>query len=295
MVPFVVAVVTVLLQLPTLGVSAQASAAPQVPPPPQPTLDQDIDTQVMQSAFRIEGPSVANPAEKWTGTGFFVAVPASGDPGYVDCVAVTAAHVLRGIGGDVASLIVRLRDDQQGYKRHQVQARIRKDSVPLWTEHPSADVAVIRCPVLPAAHAMRFVGVESLATDRTFEDYALHPGESVNAIGYPFGYELNGFGFPVVRQAMLASFPLVPARSLKVFIADFPAFGGNSGGPVYLYAAFRRTQGRMEVRQLFYVLGLVSENVTSHDGKQNVGLTKVVYAEFIRQAIDLLPPAPPLP
>jgi hypothetical protein len=46
----------------------------------------------------------------------------------------------------------------------------------------------------------------------------------------------------------------------------------------------------MEVRQLFYVLGLVSENITSHDGKQNAGLTKVVYAEFIRQAIDLLPP-----
>jgi hypothetical protein len=266
----------------------------QAPPPPV-EKPLDIDSAMMQTTFRIVGPNAAQPGKQSTGTGFLVGRPTPQDPKQSFRIAVTAAHVLKAISGDEAVFVIRVKDGVTKYKRVAVRVQIRSNGAPLWKEHPTADVAVMYCP-LPNNNAMEVIPLDSLATDNTFVEYGIHPGEDVNSLGYPFGYEVNEFGFPLLRKAQVASFPLVPAKTMKKFVADFFSFGGNSGGPVYIYSQNRTFNGLVHLgSSVFALLGLVSENISSPDNAQNIGLAYVVYAEYIKEAINLMPANPGAP
>ena len=249
----------------------------------------DIDTAMMNATFRILGPDAGVPGKNLTGTGFLVGRPLPKDPTKFYLVAVTAAHVLHGISGDFIVCVVRTKNDDGQFERALVQVPIRKNGAPLWKEHPSADVAAFYIR-LPKNHAMEVVPMDLLATDEAFEQYQFHPGDEVSGLGYPFGYELNEFGFPILRSGRIASYPLTPVKVMKEFYVDFSAFGGNSGGPVYISAENRSGNSSINLGSIiFRVVGIVTESILSPDRTQNAGITRVVHAQFIRETIALLP------
>jgi len=278
-----------LIGLTAFSLSLQ-DAKPAPPEPPKKT--DDVDTQMMRTTFRIWGPSQADPTKAWTGTAFLMAkpLPTPAEPERAAYVCITAGHVLQGIAGDLALGGIRVRDDRDQETRINQNIRIRDNGKPLWVE--VNDVAALYCP-MPDKLSIIKIPMSFLATDKTFDDFNLHPGDEVRALGYPFGYEVvPPLGYSVLHSGRLASFPLTPMATVKTFIVDFPAFGGNSGGPVYFLAETRVGKSGLQFGSFFSVLGVVTRNITSPDGRENVSLTVVVHANSIREAIDKLPPLP---
>ena len=245
----------------------------------------DLDTMMMNATFRIMGPSLEVPGALYTGSGFLIDRASAADAAGGTVVAVSAAHVLSGISGDYAVFVFRLKNDSTKYERVQCPVRIRMDGRPLWTSHPAEDIVAMHVR-MPTGHAMDAIPVSLLATDEAFASYNVHPGDEVSSLGYPFGYELNEFGFPLLRSGRIASFPLTPVRTMKQFFVDFSAGGGTSGGPVYISSQNRTFNNRLTLgRAVFSVLGMVTQNALSPDGKQDAGITKVVHAQFVRETI----------
>jgi len=271
LIPFIVALAVLIA-----GLTAQDTVVEPRPVSP--------DLVMMQTVFRITGAG-DTPRKRITGTGFLVERRGAQAANSVDYIAVTAAHVLRDISGNTATFLIRSMRQDGAFQRVFLPVAIRQNGAQLWTELPTIDVAVMYVPVKTGVKAVPF---EMLATDNDVATrLALSVGDSVHALGYPFGYEFNEL--PAVRNAVLASHPLVPARTVKRFIVDFLAFGGDSGGPVYTRA---RTPATGQSADILTVLGVVTQQILSPDNAHNTGLAAVAPAEFIREAIGLLPRLP---
>lgn len=132
-----------------------------------------------------------------------------------------------------------------------------------------------------------------LATDADFDKYEFHPGDEVYTVGYPYGLEANSLGFPILRSGRIASYPLSPASELKTFKVDFSVFGANSGGAIFINQLGRQygTAYHLDER-VFRVLGLVSNQVTIAATGERLNVAGIVYAQFIRETIALLPAQP---
>lgn len=248
----------------------------------------------MDSTFKIFGPAdLTKPGSISTGTGFLVGRPVPGDPNHLYYILVTAAHVLNGIQGETATLVVRVKTPATEYQRAERRLPIRRGATKLWTQHPTADVAVMYAD-LPDNLSTQLVPQDFLATDADFAKYEFHPGDEVFTVGYPYGYEVNNLGFPVLRSGRIASYPLTPASQIKTFKVDFSVFGGNSGGPIYINQLGREygTSYHLDER-VFRVLGLVTDQVTVTATGERLNVAGVVHAQFIKEAIALLPPNPP--
>jgi len=269
-------VVPTVAALALMAVSVVSQENPAAP------LQASPDVAMMRAVFRISGPGDTSRI-RITGTGFLVERPNAAAAAGIDCIAVTAAHVLRQISGDQATFLIQMLRPDGKFQRLFLPVRIRQRGAQLWTELPSVDVAVMRIP--PPKAGVRSIPFDMLATDADMEKrLALNVGDSVHALSYPFGYEFNEF--PAVRSAVLASYPLAPASVVKQLVVDFMSVGGDSGGPVYTRS---RNMGTAQATEGVKVLGMVAQQILSPDRLQNTGLTSVTPAEFIRQAIGLLP------
>ena len=269
--------ITFIVALVVIVGAVTAQEGPAVATPANP------DLAMMQAVFRITGAG-DNPRKRITGTGFLVERRGSQAASSMHYIAVTAAHVLRDISGNTATFLITVMRADGSYQRLFLPVPIRQKGAQLWTELPTVDIAVMYLPLSKAA--VKPVPFEALASDTDVETrLALSVGDSVHALGYPFGYEFNGL--PAVRSAVLASHPLVPARVVKRLIVDFMATGGDSGGPLYTRAATTGQSG-----STLKVLGVVTHQILSPDNAENTGLASVAPAEFILQAIGLLPLMP---
>ena len=254
--------------------------------PPRPP---ELNAAMMDSTVKITGPSAKYPTKASIGTGFIVGRPAPTDPKRLSYILVTAAHVLNDIQGETATLVLRVKTPTAGYQRTEHRIAIRNGSAPLWSQHPTADVAVVYV-ALPG-NRDELIPQDYLATDADFEKYEIRPGDEVLAVGYPNGLEANNMGFPILRSGRIASFPLVPAAKLESFLVDFAVFGGNSGGPVYINEIGRLFGNTIHMDQrVFCILGLVSRLTLLPDSGEHMGVAVVVHAQFIKEAIALLPP-----
>ena len=104
---------------------------------------------------------------------------------------------------------------------------------------------------------------------------------------YPERVESNSAGFPIARQGIFASPPLLPIDTNPTFYGDFPAYGGDSGGPVFL-------QGGEGQRLL---VGMVTAKLrhdekieTQHEERTihhplNLGI--IVHAHYLRETLEL--------
>lgn len=272
-------------------VAASLLTVAQGPPTPQTTaLATQADhfaTMVMQATVRLVGPAASGTT---TGTAFVVGRRLRAEPNRAFLVLVTAAHVLEGIRGDTASIVIRTRIEGQRdrYQRAVVSLPIRRNGSPLWIKHASADVAVMPAP-LPTGHFVEAIPLDYLAGDDEFEKFEVRPGDEVLVIGYPYGLEANGLGYGVLRSGRIASFPLTPAAMFRTFMVDFSVFGGNSGGPVFMNQVGRvinRTY-QMDVR-VDRVLGLVTSETVVTPDKTRLNVANIVPAALIKETIDLV-------
>jgi S1-C subfamily serine protease len=223
----------------------------------------------------------------------------SGGTGVGRYVLITAAHVFEEIPGDVAILNLRRKNSEGDWERLPAPVQIKNTGHPLWVKHPSADVAVMYIG-LPDGVSIPLLSTEFLADDAMLEKFEIHPGDTLQCLGFPFGQESNAAGFPILRSGRIASYPLVPTAKTKTFLFDFNVFQGNSGGPVYMVDENRAYQGSLAIGQATQlIVGLVTQETTHNEqliGPYNaelhrypLGLATVVHASFIKEAINMLP------
>lgn len=279
--------------------AAQTASAPAAPPIRK-SHETQLDNMLMQSTFKIQ--SIGLPGQVPSlGVAFVMGRPdpAPNQPNRARFVLVTASHVLEGIPGDMAILNLRRKNSQDDWERLPFPIQIRNGSHPLWIKHPVADVAVMYIG-LPPGVSIPLASTDFLADDTTLERYEIHPGDTLQCLGFPFGQESSSAGFPILRSGRIASYPITPTAKTKTFLFDFPVFQGNSGGPVYMVDENRAFQGAMNLGSTTQmILGLVIQE-TTHDeqliGQYNaemhrypLGLATVVHASFIKEAINMLP------
>ncbi|QDU29469.1 hypothetical protein ETAA8_45790 [Anatilimnocola aggregata] len=241
--------------------------------------DEDLNSQLMRATVKIGH-------DKSTGTGFILT---KGDK----YLLVTAAHVLDNTPGDETTVVFRSKQAEGEYTKEPMKLIIRKDGKPVWTKHPTEDVAVIW--VVPPKNAdLPQLGTELVATDDQLRKHKIHPGDRLACLGYPHREEGSKAGFPLLRDGPIASFPLLPTAKNKTFFLSMNTFEGDSGGPVYLARPGVRNPGD-DAR---LILGLVSgQQFLDEEAKMIYGTTKlrhrlglaiVVHASFIKETVDLL-------
>ena len=253
-------------------------------PRPATAAGQDLNTALMEATFRISGPTGVSGAVS-AGTVFFLVRPGAKAAGRQALVMVTAAHILAGIAGDDAVLLLRKRAQDSGFSSFEHTIKIRDRGVPLWTAPPDADVAVLPL-TLPAEAHVALLSPDLLATDDVMARYEIHPGDELLSLGYPYGLPANAAGFPVLRSGKIASYPIIPAKRHRTLLYDFQVHSGNSGGPVYFSASSRTYGGLHKVGEINFIAGLVSRQAIV-EGRP-LELAAVIPAQFIREAFDQL-------
>lgn len=275
------------IQFVVLGSAQQTTASP----------DPGLDTMLMNSTFRIVGPSSEG---QEIGTGFIVGRPIPDQTGRANYVLVTAAHVFSGLIGDTAVLVLRQKDNQGRWIENPWRIQIRANGKPKWVTNSKADVAAMYVPLPPNA-VPNFLSMDFLAGDAELTRFEVHPGDELNVLGYPLGFGGPG-GFPILRSGKIASYPLVPSKDNPYFFLDFRVFKGNSGGPAYLVSYNRFYGGSTNIGQVRMIMGLVSEEMSATEAVKSLyesgskvyplGIAKIVPASFIKETINMLP-APP--
>jgi len=239
------------------------------------------NTAVMESTFKIVGPNSI-------GSGFIVGRPfGSGSALRYRYVLVTAAHVFADTVGEFVDVVYRRQNASGTWGSVTAQLRIRQGIVPLWTQHPQADVAVMYVSVPDGVMSGGVLSTEVLADDAKLRSYGIHPGDEVSCVGFPMGAESKPSGFPILRTGKIASYPLLPTIETKYFLIDFPVFPGNSGGPAYiLYGGMRGNQ--LVLGTGLGIVGLVSrEQIFAN--RIPLGIAEVVHATLISATISQLP------
>lgn len=274
--------------------STRGQDKPPETPTEAPLEQRELNTALMESTFKIEGQAGQG---KTTGTVFIMGRPTS-DPKTLRYVLITAAHVLEGIQGDMAMLYLRRKVNETDWILAPFPLSIRAGSHQLWTKHPSADVAVMYIGI-PKETVIPLVSTNLLVGDKEISDYEIHPGDTLNVLGYPFGLTSNDAGFPILRSGKIGSYPLLPTAKTGTFLLDFAVFPGNSGGPVYLSDSTRTYHGSTHLGTINFIAGLVSEEklqteqligiFSAEMHQYQLGLAVIVHASLIRQTIDMLP------
>lgn len=256
----------------------------------------DLNTQLVLSTVKLSHPDS-------TGTAFIMTRPSLAPQGRVQFVLVTAGHVLERIKGDEATLHLRKQEPDGRRSKARGTLKVRQGGTPLWTKHPTLDVAAIRVS-LPPEVAVPGIPVELLASDEDLQKYEIHPGDMVRGIGFPHANQLEAspVGFPLVRMGCVASYPLLPTKETKTFFIDFNGFEGDSGAPVYLSETNRFYGGKTQEGRVQLILGLLSGQqflneqfkliYSTGQTRHRLGLGIVVHATAIRETIALLSAAP---
>jgi hypothetical protein len=255
-----------------------------------------LSVELIQATVQVEQP--LGDGTRSVGTGFLISDPtADGKP---RTVLVTANHVFAKMPGPIATIGFRIQNADGSWRYDPEPLRIREGTRELWTRHPDRDVAVIAI-VAPPGFAKAAIPETWLASDDTFDKYAVGPGDELLALGFPEGLSANDAGFPILRSGRVASFPLEPSTAFPTFLLDFNVFPGNSGGPVYMAASARRRPGADGTEDAQFIAGILTRQVELNS--QNLSIGIVVHARFIREALNLLdnplfpvpPPAPAAP
>jgi len=234
----------------------------------------DFATTVMDATYKFFDPDS-------TATCFFVSRDAPDKALYL----VTAAHTFERTKKENAIVVLRKSKPDGSYERYDYGVKIRSADKPLWIKHPNQDVAVLKLteplplPVVP-------LSVSQLADRERLKAAGVHICSPLFILTYPQRIEANPAAFPIGRQGIFASPPLLPASDQPVFLADFTAFAGDSGGPAFIDAG----NGKplvvgIVIRQHYHDEKLTTEyEETMIHHPLNVG--GVLHSEFVLEAIE---------
>lgn len=232
----------------------------------------DFATQVLESTFKFFHPD---------STSTCVLIKRDSDPALY---LVTCAHTLERTKGETGTLVLREPKEDGSYARRDHTLKIRNGEAPLWIRHEKQDVAVLKLsddlPVKVAGLA------ESVLLDEaSLKATGVHVCSPLFVLTYPQRFEANGAGFPVARQGIFASPPLLPVQGHPTFLGDFTTFAGDSGGPVF----FPAPDGKPLIAGI--VIGQHHHEVKSK-GEYEESLTRIplgmgiiLHAAYIREVL----------
>ena len=252
----------------------------------------DLSAQMMQATVQLEQP--LGDGTRTVGTGFLISeTTPDGKP---HTILVTANHVFDKMPKANARIGYRFANADGSWSYAPQSLKIRDaQGHPLWTHHPSRDVAAIAITA-PEAFAKAAIPEEYLAADDTFSKYQVGAGDQMMTLGFPRGLAANAAGFPILRAGRVASYPIAPAKIFPTFLLDFAVFPGNSGGPVFMSGPARHTatgDASPSGQDAEFIAGLLTQQVELNSERLDIGI--VTNARFIRETIALIKdPASPV-
>jgi len=239
----------------------------------------DLLEEATDAIFRVH-----SPGQGPSGTGFLIRRN-TGAGQTPKIVLVTAAHVLDGISGPEARLVLRSRDAAGGLARMETPVPLRREGRALFHKLNGVDVAAITVNLPNGAHARPFP-LESVLDGEEKSPRILRLGKDAWIPSYPAKAEANTAGQPVLRRGSVASQPFLPAPKSNTFLVDVSAFGGDSGAPVVLLE-----NGKPMVAGL--VMGMLRETDRSATPFEErvthmpLGISIVIHGRFVRQAVEM--------
>lgn len=240
----------------------------------------DLSMELIHATVQLEQPQ--SNGTRTVGTGFLISEPA--EDGTPRTILVTANHVLNRMPGSEMRIGFRIQNPDGSWVYAPQSVIIRQDGRELWTHHATRDVAVLRI-VAPPEFTRAAIPMDWLASDTTFQDDHVTPGDEMLTLGFPRGLSSNTAGFPILRSGRVASFPLTPASAYPTFLLDFSVFPGNSGGPVYVSAITERREPS-EAAPAQFIAGILTEQVELNSERLGIGV--VTHASYVRETIALL-------
>jgi len=241
----------------------------------------DLSVDLIQATVQLEQP--LGDGSRTVGTGFLIEDPTP--DGRPRTLLITAAHVFDKMPSASAKIGYRIQGSDGVWRYDPHTLKIRDGDHPLWTKHPSRDVAAIVVEA-PPEFAKAAIPLAWLAQDDTFNKYSLGPGDEMMALGFPRGLSANPAGFPILRSGRVASYPLAPASVFPTFLMDFSVFPGNSGGPVFMAEGARRRPGATESQEVQFVAGILTQQVELSGERLEIGI--VTHAKYIRETVALI-------
>jgi hypothetical protein len=226
------------------------------------------------------------------GTGFLVALP---DALYL----VTAEHVALQLGTDLHATYGEVGDRAKTLTLLQLTG----STIPEWTYHGVADVAVMEIQTEP--DTMALLRSRALEPARLLRDLEAPPRERpLTVVGFPLGFGALVLGpesrvSPLSRMSFAASGLLTLRRidtktPMNFFLLDSPSIGGFSGAPVFLLPAPFTHDGGLAFSDaaLAVCVGLVHGTLGDDTGGKLAAIVPVSYiVETLEKAYRRRKPA----
>ena len=260
-------------------------APPPIAPDPVPaaaSVARNLTFAMEQATVLVAEP--AGPGLRLNATGFLVSDPLP--DGTPRVVLVTAQHVLDRIPEDSVRLGLHTHEADGSWALSRQLMPLRGDGRPLWTRHPTRDIAVLTVQAPPEV-ARQAIPLAWLADADAFARYSIGPGDEMTTLGFPEALGSSPLMFPILRVGRVASYPLGPLNTEPAFLLDAAVTSGNSGGPVFL--ARRRpnaVDGAPDGPPEPIVAGVLTQQIVPNG--EHIGLGMVTYAAFVREALQLL-------
>lgn len=232
----------------------------------------DLTLDLINATVQID--QAISEQKRMVGTGFLVSIPRSDGP--PDVVMVTSAHVFEKMPAQDVRIGWRIKK-AGNWVYAPTSLAIRSAEGPLWTKHPSQDIAVISLKGIAQTSLDTAISIDLIATEETFSTNKIKIGDEMQTLGYPHGLSANVQGFPILRSGKVASYPVGPSSQYPTFLLDITAVPGNSGGPVFI-----NQQGPKGQR---LVTGVLIKQV--EDARERLELGVVSDATYIRQTIAM--------
>jgi len=246
--------------------------------------------------------------DKAQGTGFLVWVK---DQDRTFCYLVTAKHVVQPIlENPNTPLSVRFNLKEEG-KAEIITFPTVAFNGTRWLQHnnQAVDLAVMPLSLFDRLEDLETGGKiisdpsdDLFATADWIEKYKIGPGDDVFTMGLvPYLYSKDQVNLVLTRFGKISLLPneeiVLPGGKQKAYFIDSQAFGGNSGGPVFVLIE-RNEAGKMIAGWRFALLGVVTQFVpsplrlkevqlqeTPSNKKiqliENTGITKVIPVDYL--------------
>jgi len=234
----------------------------------------DFASTMMEATFKFYDPDS-------TSTCFLVQRDAPDPAIYL----VTTAHTVERTKGEKAILVLREAKPDGSYERHDYSLHIRTGDKALWIRHPKQDVAVLRLtePLPVPAHP---ISLSMLADEARLQASAVHICSPLFVLTYPQRFEANGAGFPVARQGIFASPPMLPMAAHPTYLADFTTFAGDSGGPVFIDGGDSHPLVTGIVLAQHYHDDKLKSEYEERTIHYPLGMGTILHATYVREAIE---------